>query len=982
MKLSLFSALVLAGWLAMSAPAFSQAAGGTDDATADSAEPRLRIETGGHTKTIFAISADAASRFVLTASADQTARLWDLKTKSLLQTYRPASTKGRREGELYAAAISPDANTIVFGGRTGPLWSTDRSYGFYAYSRHSSQAARWFWGLKGSVQHLAFSPDGQYLAVSTTNGARVYSVSNWAYWDFPNGLWVDVASKARNRVVVAAADSVDLYQYDQTQDKWTSVAGVDRTHAQVTFSPDGKRLLVKSTAKTGESILDVYLGDQLDQPVSLETGKYQVDRAVFSKQGSAVFGSLVGGRIALWASDGSDDEPEIWNLVEGAESHETPIHDLAALSDGRLLYTSGRSGEWGVVRANKEEYVVDRALPNIIDPSVNGAMGLAFDGSEVLYGDDDGKVLFSVRKRAASDQGVLDKSTGPAPISKGSQAGSLILPGPGNRFPMINGVQLRTLKQNPPVTCYAVLPDAIYLATEQTLYAYHVDGTPAWPEPISITYLPALIRRSGDGRYLVVAGRDGAFHWLSAATGKLVFTVFVSPDWRWVMWTPAGYYDASAGGEDLIGWQVNRDGKGPLADYYGGSRFRSRYYRPDLFPAILKTGDEVAALRSLATPTSSPTAAGPQTRSIDAVLPPVVTILSPDRDVSVSSTTVTVRYAVSSQNEPVTNVAVKIDGRPIPVARALTPADSTVQVEIPQHDCEISLIAENKFGAGDPAKVRVHWTGSTAQVAKPTLFVVSVGVSKYNNPALRLGLPAKDAGDLAAAFQAQQGVFYGNVRSQVLVDGQATRASVLHALHCVVQDTDGCALGQVHQGDFVVIFLAGHGAADDAKSYYFLAADADPTDLLSTAVPFSTITEMVSKIQAHTVLFVDTCHSGTLNQANLAAIADINAIANGLSDESVGAVVFTASTGSQYALEDPKWGNGAFTKALVEGLHGNAVDGGEITISTLERWVGKRVKNLTCGKQTPVCAKRVADFSIASGTPAAAPPAAQNCTPN
>jgi hypothetical protein len=588
----------------------------------------------------------------------------------------------------------------------------------------------------------------------------------------------------------------------------------------------------------------------------------------------------------------------------------------------------------------------------------------------VLYGDDDGKVLFSVRKRAASDQGVLDKSTGPAPVTEGSQAETLILPGPGNKYPIINGVQLRTARPNPPVTCFAVLPDAIYLASEQTLHAYHVDGTPLWPQPIAITYLPSLIRRSGDGRFLVVAGRDGAFHWLSAGTGKLVFTVFVSPDWRWVMWTPAGYYDASAGGEDLIGWQVNRDGKGPLADFYGSSRFRSRYYRPDLFPALLKTGDEVAALRSLASPTS-PTSAGPQARSIDAVLPPVVTILSPDRDVSVSSTTVTVRYAVSSQNEPVTNVAVKIDGRPIPVARALTPADSTVQVEVPQHDCEISLIAENKFGAGDPAKVRVHWSGAAARAAKPTLFVVSVGVSKYNNPALRLGLPAKDAGDLADAFQAQQGVFYGNVRSQVLPDDKATRASVLHALSGVVRDA--------RQGDFVVIFLAGHGAADDAKSYYFLAADADPTDLLSTAVPFSTITEMVSKIQAHTVLFVDTCHSGTLNQANLAAIADINAIANGLSDESVGAVVFTASTGSQYALEDPKWGNGAFTKALVEGLHGNAVDGGEITISTLERWVGKRVKNLTCGKQTPVCAKRVADFSIANGSPASAPPAAQNC---
>jgi len=37
-----------------------------------------------------------------------------------------------------------------------------------------------------------------------------------------------------------------------------------------------------------------------------------------------------------------------------------------------------------------------------------------------------------------------------------------------------------------------------------------------------------------------------------------------------------------------------------------------------------------------------------------------------------------------------------------------------------------------------------------------------------------------------------------------------------------------------------------------------------------------------------------------------------------------GAVVFAASTGNQYPLEDAKWNNGAFTKALVEGFTGRA----------------------------------------------------------
>jgi len=27
---------------------------------------------------------------------------------------------------------------------------------------------------------------------------------------------------------------------------------------------------------------------------------------------------------------------------------------------------------------------------------------------------------------------------------------------------------------------------------------------------------------------------------------------------RWVVWTPSGYCDASRGGEELIGWHVNK----------------------------------------------------------------------------------------------------------------------------------------------------------------------------------------------------------------------------------------------------------------------------------------------------------------------------------------------------------------------------------------------------------------------------------------
>jgi uncharacterized caspase-like protein len=58
-------------------------------------------------------------------------------------------------------------------------------------------------------------------------------------------------------------------------------------------------------------------------------------------------------------------------------------------------------------------------------------------------------------------------------------------------------------------------------------------------------------------------------------------------------------------------------------------------------------------------------------------------------------------------------------------------------------------------------------------------------------------------------------------------------------------------------------------------------------------------------------------------------------------------------------MGDPKWGNGAFTKALVEGLGGKADTGkaGVVRISGLEDYVYDRVKELTDGKQKPIVVK-------------------------
>ena len=66
-----------------------------------------------------------------------------------------------------------------------------------------------------------------------------------------------------------------------------------------------------------------------------------------------------------------------------------------------------------------------------------------------------------------------------------------------------------------------------------------------------------------------------------------------------------------------------------------------------------------------------------------------------------------------------------------------------------------------------------------------------------------------------------------------------------------------------------------------------------------------------------------------------------------------------SATKDEYALENPAWGHGAFTKALVEGLEGRADSNkdGLVEFNELDTYVTDRVKELTGGKQHPVTAK-------------------------
>jgi uncharacterized caspase-like protein len=196
----------------------------------------------------------------------------------------------------------------------------------------------------------------------------------------------------------------------------------------------------------------------------------------------------------------------------------------------------------------------------------------------------------------------------------------------------------------------------------------------------------------------------------------------------------------------------------------------------------------------------------------------------------------------------------------------------------------------------------------------------------------------------------------------VLTDAQAHCEAILDGLEWLQRQTTS--------KDVAAIFVAGHGTNDPNGNYYFLPVNIDPERLKSTGVAFTEFENTVAALAGKVLFFLDTCHSGNvMQQEKRRAVPDIAGAINELASAENGATVFAASTGNQYSLENSAWGNGAFTKALVEGLQGQADyrRSGRITVNMLDLYLSERVKELTQGRQTPTTTKppSTPDFPVA-----------------
>jgi hypothetical protein len=489
----------------------------------------------------------------------------------------------------------------------------------------------------------------------------------------------------------------------------------------------------------------------------------------------------------------------------------------------------------------------------------------------------------------------------------------------------------------------ATAPDSrrFALGTDWFLRLFDAAGRSLWKQPAPGEVWGVNI--PADGKRVVAAYADGTIRWHRLSDGKELLAFFPHMDKkRWVLWTPTGYFDASPGAEDLIGWHINQ-GKDKEARFVTGGQLYSALYRPDLIQRVVQ-GEDPSAFAQV--DLEKLLASG------DA---PKVEFLSPASGSS-AVRDVTLRYRVCDAGGGIGKRLLRLNGIAIALAegnrglklksgaQARDCLDEERLISLQPGENSIAVTAFNKTGQIESLPVELNLTlkGGLPAGRKPTLHVLALAIEKYRDGDLRLNYPKKDAEGLIQHLKTAGGKLFDEIKVQTLFDDTVRRGQIADAF--------GQLAATVQPEDVFVLYLAGHGVTDrEDGNYYFLPVDFRFTDEASVrqqALSNAFFQENLAKIRAgKSLVLLDTCNSGSFQAAKTRGIEEKTAMARLV--KATGRATLMASSSAQVALEGYQ-GHGVFTWVLIEGLKGKAASrDNQITVGSLADYVGDTLPELT-----------------------------------
>ena len=893
---------------------------------------------------------------------------WNVETGEKARSFRWATLRATLAG-WRGLAFSPDAKRLAaaYFGNTWQDWDDDEEFSWAAARIFDTETGETLTRLDDICVNslfymVTFSPDSKRIAVDSDpnvviadaeTGERIKNIGRPMKPESnPWGAGVSaIAFSHDGRELLTGQESGGIRVWDARppSEPLSELASTQSSAHVLAFSPDGTRL---AAGETGGHITlwDLERGEPLRR---LELWGSDIRHLAFSPDGKRLFAVDGGSHMGLWDTESGE---RLWRLHH---VHYQGTRSVSFSPDGKLIASLGtwhlkvRDADTG--RLVCQQHDVFRK-----------------DHRTIAFSSDSKRVATAGSK---SEIHIWDARTGELAQTLASAEGST-----GSVAFSPDGKRLATAAARSPVgariwNLETGLCERVLLQGGGRTVSFSTDGTrvAAWskygtlrvsdPEKGTVLHesrasLPSAraVALSPDFSRFAAGEADG-IGIRDAKDGRLLARLIAVRDAKgkpggWLVTTSEGYYKGTTDAARIITWRVG-------GEVFPVEAFRDAFYRPDLVDKALR-GEPLDDVRALSTDD----------------IPPRVTVITPEELDEVRSGQAAISVVARGPRK-IEGLEIYANGRRaqaalergivlaarglVMVARDLPAKHRTTQtfggtVPLPPGEPSVTLrfVAIDEAGLRSPA-AEVTVLQRHAKRVQGILHVLAVGVSNYEDPKHNLGLAAKDALAVAEIVkrQAGPGRLYSGVKTTALVDSAATSAGIRAELEDLVAEAD--------LSDTVLLFISGHGLRDDRYNYYFATHEVDLEDLAGTSLHWSEFQGLVRKLRSKQVLvLLDTCHgAGALGKY----AATTQALGEMLADRA-GVMVLASSSAAEKSYESEEWGHGAFTRAFIDALEGEA--GARLTPGVLEDFVAGRVAELTKDRQHPYVPIRT---QFRAGTP-------------
>ena len=481
----------------------------------------------GHSNGVTSVAVTADGRFVVSASGDNTIKVWDLESGRELRTLQ-----GHSNG-VTSVAIAADGRRAVSAAwdRTLKVWDLE-----------SGRELRTLQGHSGGVNGVAIAPDGRW-AVSASR--------DWTLkvWDLESGRelrtlkghsgWVHgvtITPDGRNAVSASRDKTLKVWDLESGRELRT-LEGHSNGVNSVAMDPDGRRAVSVAWDRTLK-VWDLENGRELR---SLEGHSGGVNGVAIAPDGRRAVSASRDRTLKVWDLEGSRGPRSL-------KGHSGWVHGVAVTPDGLRAISTSRDKTLKVwdLESGRELRTLEGHSGSVnsvaIAPDGLRAVSAAWDKTLKVWDLESGRELRTL-------EGHLEEVTSVAIARDGRRAVSASNDGTLKVWDLESGRQLRTLEgHSDGVTSVAITPDGwrvVSASEDRTLKVWDLESGRELGTLKGHSDRVRGVTIASDSRRAVSASSDCTLKVWDLESGRqlrtlashsgAVTSLTITPDWRYAV---------------------------------------------------------------------------------------------------------------------------------------------------------------------------------------------------------------------------------------------------------------------------------------------------------------------------------------------------------------------------------------------------------------------------------------------------------------